>query len=761
LRVRDNITACETEDEKEIHILRKPIADFTADRVCLGAPTTFTDLSSLTPVGTEQIILREWDFNYDGVTFNKDPAFDNQTNFTRPFTAAGTHRVALRVTTNLGSCASITEHSVIVDQLPFASFVPDKISGCSVLEVNFTNTSIVAQPDLIKEFVWEIDQGSGYTVEEVHRPSDPDFSNVFTRNFVNQSAVDMEYFVRLRVITVNNCEQVSSPVTISVFPGPRSGFVSLNYSPFNQNCSPVNVSFSADATTQSQSPSEYVWTIRDGASVVAQTNTGTAPTFSYNFINTSPSIKDFSVTLRAMLPTGCFGDSTKTIRINPVPSSVFDIDTLQYQCERMLLRMEATQKGLQRYEWTLKSNGITLFTSVTEGEDFEYEIQRSLTVDQLIEISLKTTNFANCESATITQSIVVPKTINLNAAFSASPPVQQIPSSAVSITNNSSPTGSLSYVWDFGDGTSSTTEATSFTHTYTREGMYSIQLTVSNGDCMKTHAVTIQILPSPPLLEFEYDPASGCVPLTVNFTNLSQYADPTTYAWEFGAGEGKSTAVDPSYTYYEPGVYTVTLSGKNSAGEIAQVTKQLIITVYDKPSAQFNLKPNQIQFPGGKLYTDNRTFGALTYLWDFGDGTSSTEFEPVHEYVKEGVFDIQLVAYNADGCADTMKLEAGVKTIRSGQMLIPNAFSPSSAEGGGSNGKNDTFKPILRGVTDFQMMVFNRWGQLLFETRDPEVGWDGYFQGRLCQQDVYVYKIIAKYSNGEQVSKVGDIHLIR
>jgi gliding motility-associated-like protein len=663
------------------------------------------------------------------------------------------------VTTDQGGCSSLTEHTVTVDALPTATFSPDRLSGCSVLQVNFTNTS-VDQPVTIKEFRWEVDAGVGFQVDSIQRPTDPGFSDIFTKNFTNFGSTNIDYKVRLRVITVNDCEHVSAPVTVSVFPGPRSGFISLNYSPFNSNCSPVDVNFSADATTQSQNPSDYLWTIRDGSTIIRQTSTGISPTFNHNFINTTQSIQDFSITLRASLPTGCFGDSTRTIRINPIPSSQFTIDTVEYECERMVLHMEATQKGLQQYEWTLKSNGVTLFNSVTEGDQFEHEIIRSTSIDQNITVELRTTNFANCQSSITTQSLIVPRTIVINANFTATPMVQQIPSSTIAISNNTTP-GSLTYSWDFGDGTSSSSNSASFTHTYSQEGSYPILMTASSHDCIKTHVVTVQILPSPPVLEFEYDPSSGCLPLTVNFINRSKYADLATYAWEFGAGQGTSSAIDPSYTYFEPGVYTVTLSAKNSAGESAQISKQLIITVYDKPNAQFNVKPNQIQFPGGKLYTDNRSFGATSFLWNFGDGTASTEFEPIHEYVKEGLFDIELVAYNAEGCADTMKLSAGVQTIRSGQMLIPNAFSPSSIDAGSSNGKNDSFKPVLRGVTEFQMMVFNRWGQLLFETRDPEVGWNGYYQGRLCQQDVYVYKIIAKYSNGEKISKVGDIHLIR
>lgn len=97
-------------------------------------------------------------------------------------------------------------------------------------------------------------------------------------------------------------------------------------------------------------------------------------------------------------------------------------------------------------------------------------------------------------------------------------------------------------------------------------------------------------------------------------------------------------------------------------------------------------------------------------------------------------------------------------------MLVPNAFSPSPngpSGGAAGNGKNDVFLPLMIGVTQFEMVVFNRWGELLFQTTDPAVGWDGYHKGQLCPQDVYVYKISAAYSNGQRVVRTGDINLIR
>lgn len=274
---------------------------------------------------------------------------------------------------------------------------------------------------------------------------------------------------------------------------------------------------------------------------------------------------------------------------------------------------------------------------------------------------------------------------------------------------------------------------------------------------------TVTINPIPPILDFTYNPDQGCAPLTVTFTNTSQYADPGSYYWEFGANQGTSRAINPTYTYNEPGTYSVTLTATNVTGEVVTITKHAIIEVYDKPSAQFNLKPRIIYVPGGKLYTDNQSFGASSYLWDFGDGATSSEYEPSHTYNEagEGRFDISLIAYNELGCSDTLKLDAAVQVMKGGQLLIPNAFSPNLSGPGSEHGQNDVFIPMMRGVTEYQLLVFNRWGELLFETTDPSRGWDGYYKGRLCQQDVYVYKIQAKFADGENITRIGDINLLR
>lgn len=758
LYIVDNLTSCESQAEVQVRVMNKPQPAFTFNRVCVGTATTFTESSTLNPINGQQIVSWEWDMNYDGVTFNSNAALLNQRNFNFTFPSAGTVNVALRVTTDQGGCSSIIVHPVSVDAIPNATFTASPSSGCSVLTVTLTNTSVAGQPVVIDQYIWEVDEGSGFQIDSVQRPTDPGFTNLYTRTFENFGTSNLVYNVRLRVVTQNGCEQLSAPQAITVFPGPKSGYMALNYSPFNQNCSPQTVNFSVDNQTQALNPSDYRWIVTDASGTLTDQSTGTTPSFSYNFVNSTQSIRDYTITLRTTLPTTCFRDSAKTIRINPVPLSTFASDTLVYDCQVMDMRFDAQQRGLSEYEWTVIVNGVTLFTQSSTADFLNYNFTRGAT-SQNVEVQLQTTNFANCQSGVTSNLFSVPASDNITVSFTATPLTQTLPNSTVTITNNTTP-GAWVYNWDFGDGATSTA-ANPGSHGYASYGTYTIKLTVTNNICIQSQSVTVTINPIPPILDFSYNPASGCSPLTVTFTNLSQFADPTSYFWQFGTNQGTSRSVNPTYTYNEPGIYSVTLSATNVLGDTVSITKSGIIEVLLRPVAQFTIKPVLVYIPGGKVYTNNQSFAAFSYQWDFGDGGTSTEFEPVYTYTTEGTYDIILTATSAAGCVDTARVQSAVRVEKGAQILLPNAFTPGKDGPGSGDGENDVFLPLMRGVTEFQMMVFNRWGELLFESKSPEVGWDGYYRGKLCQQDVYVYKIVAKYESGDVITKLGDIHLIR
>jgi gliding motility-associated-like protein len=757
LFIRDQLTLCETNDEAEVLVFEKPRPLFTASRVCEGAATAFQNQSTLNAIQGEQIVLREWDFSYDG-TFDKDPAFDNQTAFNRPLGAPGTYPVALRVTTNQAACSDLFVLPVVVDANPLPLIVPDQTSGCSVLPVQFANASTLPAGATLARYDWEVDEGLGFVIRHTQLAGDPTIPNGWSNNFRNTLTTNRLFSVRLRATTAQGCVATSPVVVITVFPGTASGFFAPAYSPFADNCSPQSVQFTVDNATTALTPTDYRWRVTNNSNVLIDQSTGTTATFQFNFVNTTQAIQHFQVRLTTTLPSGCSGDSTRLIRISPIPPSAIRIDTLVNTCETMRLQAVALNPGLSNYSWTVLENGVPVVNQSGATESVTFERAR-LSTPQNITFQLQTRNLANCVSPVTVQTITIPAVDNINSQFTATPTVQTLPSRSIQVTATTP--GPWSYTWELGDGTV-LTGVSSSQHTYATYGNYTVRLTVRNGECVTTSSQVVTILAIPPIVDFSYDPPQGCLPLQVRFTNRSQFADPNSYQWQFGDGK-TSTQINPTYTYFEPGTYTVSLTAANSTGQSATEVKQRIIVVHPLPEARFDVRPKVVEVPDGILYTSNRSFNATRYEWDFGDGEKSFLPEPLHRYKQEGVYDITLIAFNQFNCSDTARMPGAVTAKKGGELLVPNAFSPNVAGGfsDGSPGKNDVFLPLIRGVREFEMLIFNRWGELLFVSRDTQTGWDGFYKGKPCVQDVYVYRITATFEDGEKIVRVGDVNLIR
>ena len=135
-----------------------------------------------------------------------------------------------------------------------------------------------------------------------------------------------------------------------------------------------------------------------------------------------------------------------------------------------------------------------------------------------------------------------------------------------------------------------------------------------------------------------------------------------------------------------------------------------------------------------------------------------------HQYTDVGLFSVELVVSDVRGCTDTARVT--VEVTPDHEVTIPTGFTPNP--GGGSGGaydptdlSNDVFYPFARFVEDFRMRIYNRWGELVFESLDIRQGWDGYYRGQLCQQDVYAYQVWLRFVDGKERQLVGDITLFR
>lgn len=357
------------------------------------------------------------------------------------------------------------------------------------------------------------------------------------------------------------------------------------------------------------------------------------------------------------------------------------------------------------------------------------------------------------------------------AAFTAPGPYTCGVPANLQMSNNSTNAGG--YAWDFGNGTTST--GTDPVATYTAQGTYTVTLAASNHlGCSDTASSTVQIYADPAIQSFSIIPAQGCQPVLVNFAVNATNAN--TYVWNFG--DGSPAATGPAVTthlYTDTGSYLVTLEVYNFGNCADTIQIPDTVVVHSLPTAAFDYTMNDvIDSAIGQVQFINNSTNSTSYLWSFGDGDSSTLVNPSHTFPDIQGYIVKLVAANNFGCIDSTSKEINV-IMKS--LYVPNAFAPDFNAG---SSLVQIWKPAGMGLLDYRAQIFNKWGELLWEStaitsdemKMPAGGWDGTYQGKLCAQGVYVWKIEAVFLDGsrwkgmsykfQDIKKtIGDVTLIR
>ncbi len=341
------------------------------------------------------------------------------------------------------------------------------------------------------------------------------------------------------------------------------------------------------------------------------------------------------------------------------------------------------------------------------------------------------------------------------ANFFVAPETQFYPESKVNLDNLSSP-GEWSYLWEYGDGESDTEEEP-MQHEYGTYGVFDISLTTYSEHCSDIAIRTVMILPPTPVASFEYAP-EGCAPLEVKFFNHSEYAD--SYLWDFDDGTF-STEPNPTHVFYQSRAYQVKLAVVGLGG--TDTLKQIVF-VEENPRALFGVYPTEAKTLRQLFKFINNSINAVSYLWDFGDGNTSTDENPSHTYEEGGVYTITLVAWSEDDCVDTLVQENLIRVVAGeGETKFPNAFvwNGSGPTGGyweEGTIDNTVFHPHLENAVEMRMIIYNRWGEKLYESNEVHIGWDGYLNSdALAIEGVYVYKCWVTYYSGQQEILTGDV----
>jgi PKD repeat protein len=341
------------------------------------------------------------------------------------------------------------------------------------------------------------------------------------------------------------------------------------------------------------------------------------------------------------------------------------------------------------------------------------------------------------------------------ANFIATPETQFFPESEVELDNLSS-AGEWSYLWEFGDGNIDPAEEPG-SYEYGTWGVFDIKLRTYSEHCSDTAVRTVVILPPPAVADFEYAP-EGCAPLEVTFSNQSQYAD--SYLWDFDDGT-YSTEPEPTHIFYQSRTYQVKLVAVGLGG--VDTLKQLIV-VEENPRAIFEVYPDRAKTLRQVFKFVNNSVNAVRFLWDFGDGTTSTEQDPSHKYKEEGEYTISLVAWSDNDCVDSLLRENLIRvTAGEGETQFPNVFrwngtGPTGGYWEEGTIDNTVFHPHMLNAVELHMIIYTRWGEKIYESNQVNKGWDGYLEaGELATEGVYVYKAWVTYYSGEQEILAGDV----
>lgn len=315
----------------------------------------------------------------------------------------------------------------------------------------------------------------------------------------------------------------------------------------------------------------------------------------------------------------------------------------------------------------------------------------------------------------------------------------------VTLTNQS--TNAVNYLWTFGDGTSSTQQNES--HTYTVPGTYTIRLIAT--DTTRCHPVdsmikTVQLKPNA-FVGFTND--SVCRGNNVTFTNLSN--PNASFVWHYG-DNSISGQFAPPHLFARAGTYTVTLVITDTATCNLNDTATGTVVVFEQPIAGILINHDSVKFETPVTFTSNSIYYDHL-IWDLGDGTTvRDETSVTHVYETIGTVKVCLTASNGN-CVDTAC--KNIFITYSELIGVPNAFSPNG------DGINDVVKVEGKGIVELTFRIFNRWGELVFESHDKNVGWDGTYKNVLQEVDVYTYTVDAVLINGKRVPLKGNITLLR
>ncbi len=569
-------------------------AEFSVNNAsgCSPLVVIFTDQSTGNPTNWR------WDFGNTNGSIQQNPS--------AIYMVPGQYTVRLIASGPSGIDTVIKTQLITVFRNPEAKFVASDTIGCAPAAISFADISAPGDAP-INSWLWDFGDG---TTSSQQNPN-----HTYTSPGV--------YTVTLLTRDANGCRnEFTRTDYITIMPKPTAAFTGTP----NNGCNiPHTVTF--NNTTTGGSGFTYQWTFGDGA-----TSTQQNPSHTYTTGGT------YTVRLIATNSAGCSDTLTRTnyVNINNIVAD-FSVNRIN-PCVGQNVRYTSNSPGAVWWRWDFGDGNTSNFE----------EPNRSYSSSGLYTVTLVVRNSNGCYD-TITRTDYIDVRPRPITNFTATPTVGcEVP---FTVQFNNTTVDGVSYEWEFGDGNTSTAQNPS--HTYTSPGTYTVRLvaTGANG-CRHTRTRTDYINIQLPNVAFTANVREGCIPLAVQFTDQSS-ANSGIVGWDWDFGDGNtSTAQNPSHTYTTVGIFDVTLTITTASGCTRTITYPQYIRAGEQPTIEFTATPRQtcLFFPVN--FTDQSTPADFWY-WQFGDGGTSFDQNPIYQYGDTGLFTVTLIV-GENGCFDTL-----------------------------------------------------------------------------------------------------------
>jgi len=631
-------------------------------------------------------------FSWSPTTGLNDPLIQNPS-----ATPTSTTTYTVTVTSSSG-CVKTDSVEVVVNPFPEVNFSVQDV--CLNETSIFTNFSTISSGN-IQSFDWDFgDSNVGSNYNE---------ANVYN--------ADGSYDVELTATSGQGC--VSSLVqTTIIHPIPIANFS------FNNDCEDKLIQFVDASTVTSGQVADWFWDF------------GNQNTSTDQYPNPQPYPSDglYQAQLTIQSDFGCVDDTIQSIEVYPVPMAFFTFDSVCLGTSNHFTDLSDPNGNYAITDWYWEfSDGQEALVQHPNVEFLQHGLYGA---------DLTVTNSAGCmNTITLGDAVVHPLPVS---AFDAA--IKNCLNDTTWFEDLSSIPDQLNdeiiaWIWDFADSNGSTNQDTF--NVYDNYGFYPVSLiTESDKGCMDTVIHDVEIFPLPEI-GFTASATEGCQPFRVQFEEQCSIPAPyniSQYTWNLGDGDGPINTTDPVNVYNTDTLpdmsiaqYTISLQATSGNGCVSSDTVVNYITEYPKPDALFAAEPWVTDVLNTEFeFTDLSSENVTQWDWDFGDGGYSNDENPVYRYDEiVGEYDVTQYVTTEYSCMDTISATVEIEPIYT--FYIPSAFTPDA------DGINEEFYGDGEGIISYTMNIYDRWGEMIFQSNDKDLHWDGTYKGKQVQQGTYIY----------------------